>query len=79
MGHAAEHDTGANQCCALVTDAAKEKLIRAAVKKLHHCREIFPGTHFISNRVLRLKPFHFSASTKPGIREQYNYSALIIL
>ena len=88
MGYAVEHDTNGNYCCALKTDIVRQKLIQAAFKKQFHYFnvtlnyneiQIFPDSQFISSHVLELERFHFSASTKLGITEQYNYNHLIIL
>ncbi len=91
MGYAVEHDTSGNYYRALKTDIVREKLAEAAFKKVyqqfHYFSvtlnyneiQVFPDRQFISSHGLGLERFNFSASTKPGIREQYNYNHLIIL
>lgn len=86
-----EHDTNGNYYCTLKTDIVREKLTQAAFKKVyqqfHYFSvtlnyneiQVFPDRQLISSHVLGLEHFHFSASTKPGITEQYNYNHPIIL
>lgn len=84
-------DTSGNYYRALMADIVREKVIQAAFKKVYqqfhyfsvtlnyNGIQVFPDRQFISSHVLGLKRFHFSASTKLGITEQYNYTHLIIL
>lgn len=74
-----EHDTNGNYYFSLKTDIFKEMLTQAAFKKVyrqfHYFSvklsyneiQVFPDRQFISNHVLGLEHFHYSASTKLGI------------